>query len=367
MMEFGVTGFEQWIWITAWFAVPSIVFLLWWGEKKRKSDGKKLGQFNTIFRLVTDDIWKTGSDAQKARYGDQNIRTKAARLAFRKRRNIKSIFLVLAIVCMILAMGKPRWGAKQEKIYKQGIDLVLLVDTSKSMKAEDVAPSRLAKAKSEIAALLAQLENNRVGLVGFASTTKLHCPLTLDFRGLRSILEHSLTLGTGTNIEKAVLKALQVLKGSDVPSKAIIIISDGEGHEGDIDNVIQMAQNTNVNIFCLGIGTMEGGPIPETSGNGSANYKKQHDKLVWTKLTETSLKKIAEETGGQYFRASDTEIEAKSLADEIKSMEKTRFSQTVTTRKDEQFGFFLILAILFLAIELCLGDFGSVTWETDNA
>ncbi len=145
------------------------------------------------------------------------------------------------------------------------------------------------------------------GLVGFATTTRLHCPLTLDYRGLRSILDHSLSLGPGTDIEAAVTACLRVLKNSEARSRAIVIISDGEDHGGNIDKAIEMARSEGIRIYTVGIGTPEGGPIPE-GDVGSGGYKKKNGELVWTKLDESTLVRMSDATEGRYFRVTPTEV-----------------------------------------------------------
>jgi Ca-activated chloride channel homolog len=365
-MELGLSGSAWWIWAAAWLLVPLLIGLLVWGHRKRRTDGAAFGRTQTLYRLFPESMWKTETDARQARFGNQAQVAKTVRKSLRRRRNVKGILLCMGLVFLIAAMGKPRWGSRQESVFKQGIDIVLAVDTSLSMKAQDIAPNRLDKARSEISALLSLLENNRVGLVGFASTTRLHCPLTLDFRGLRSILDQSLSWGKGTNLEIAVKAALRVLERSDVPSKAIVLFSDGEGHEGDLETIVQLAKTADVKIFCVGVGTIEGGPIPDIGQQDSAGYKKVNGEIVWTKLVESDLMRIAQETGGEYVRASGTELEAAQLANKIQAMEKTKFSQTVTTRKEEQFGYFILMAILLLAVEAGLGEFTRVNWELDN-
>ena len=369
-MEFGLSGTSFGMWLVLWLIIPGIVGLLVWGYRKRKSDAEQFGYYNTVLRLIPDDIWKNRHDVNAAHTGNQDLRTRLIRQAFRRRRNLKFTLLILAAAAIILAFGRPQWGTRQEEIFKRGIDLVLLIDTSYSMNAQDVAPSRLIKAKSEIATLLKLLENNRAALVSFATTTKLHCPLTLDFRGLESILDHSLNMGPGTNIQRAIEESLRVLKKSSARSKAILLISDGEDHEGDLDTILKELKKNDVRLFALGIGTPEGGPIPDVgdgaiSSDKDAGYKKQNGEIVWTRLVEDDLIHLAEVSGGTYYRASSTESEAGLLADDIHKLEKTEFSQTVTTRKEEQFPFFLFLAIFFLLTEVALVDYGTAVWEED--
>ena len=364
-MDFSASGIHYWVWILCWISIVGVLWTIRRGHKRARKNLDRFGRVGTLFRLIPDEIWRSETDAEKAQRHDPAYAVKSIRRNLRSRRRIKEIILVMALILIVIAVGRPRWGVKQEDIFQKGIDIVLLIDVSLSMKAQDIAPSRLDKAKSEIATILSMLENNRVGLVSFATSTRLHCPLTLDFRGLRSILDHSLSVGPGTNIANAVSGALRVLNKSDARSKAVILFSDGEGHDGDISEVTRELNAAGVHLFCVGIGTLEGGPIPEVSEEGSSGYKKSQGELIWTKLDEDSLKQLAVNTGGAYFRATDMELEAIQLTNAINSLEKTEFSQTVTTRKEERFAVFLLIAVILLALEAGLGDFRAMVWEDE--
>ncbi len=364
-MNIGVTGFMFWLWITGWICVLLLLALSWWGNRKRRRDIDRFGKQSVLYRVFTPDIWHSQQDHELSERGNQERQVRLIRRSLRRRRNSKLALFILAMICLVMAAGKPRWGNRQEEIFQEGIDLVLAVDSSFSMKAEDTAPNRLEKAKSEVAALLERITGNRVALIGFATTTRLHCPLTLDFRGLRSILDHSISLGPGTNLENAVQASLRLLATSEARGKAIVVISDGEHHEGDVQRAIETARSAGIRIFTLGVGTPEGGPIPE-SGDARDSYKKQNGELVWTRLEEEPLKTLSRETGGKYFRATAIESEIDALAEQINGLEKTEFSQTVTTRKEERFGIFIFLAIIFLALESVLGDYRRLHWERSD-
>lgn len=362
MLTWGVQGWFEWLWYAAWLLVPACILLIWYGHRQRRRQGRRFSEIRLAYRTIDSGIWKSAADHRRSLSGSSEQNRRLIRNNLRFRSNIKAGLLVMALAMMVIALGRPQWGSRQEEIYQQGIDMVLCVDTSESMKAQDVAPSRLDKARSIISALLRELEGNRVGLVGFASTTRLHCPLTLDFRGLRNILDHSFSFGPGTDVEAAVAACVRVLESSDARSKAIVLISDGEDHGGDLDAAIEMARKQGIRIFTVGIGTPEGGPIP--LGDGEADgYKKQNGELVWTRLEEDTMKQLAEATGGTYYRASATEMETLRLAGEIAGLEQSEFSQTVVTRREDQFGIFLLIAALLLAVEFALEPYGTIAWE----
>ncbi len=362
-MTFGVSGWEWFMVAAAGSLVPLIILLNWIEHRLNRRDARNLGRYATLIRLITDDIWKTETESEKAMRRDQKQRVLLVRKSVRNRRNVKVFLLAVAAATVTFAAARPQWGVLQEEVHKKGIELVLVVDTSYSMQCEDIAPNRLEKAKRIIGSLLSMMSGHRVGLVSFAQTTRLHCPLTLDFRGLQSILEHSLSMGPGTNVENAVLKALQVLKGSEARTQAVCILSDGEGHEGDIESAVRAANENDVQIFSIGIGSVEGGPIPELSQDGTIVYKKQNGELVWTRLQENTLIRLADETGGSYYRTTPGETEVIQLLNDIEQLEKTEFSQTVKTRREERFGIFLFLAVVALALEAGLGDYRRITWE----
>lgn len=283
------------------------------------------------------------------------------RRAFRFRNNIKETLILVSLILMLVALGRPQWGTRQETIHHEGLDLVLCVDTSYSMLAQDIAPNRIAVAADAVRMMLPELDGNRVGLVSFASTTRIHSPLTLDYRVIQNMLDHSLSMASGTDIEQAVNAALKVLDNSDANTRAIIILSDGEDHGGNIDRAIQKAQAADVQIFALGIGTPEGAPIPEYDGSG---YMRFQGELVWSRLEEDVLKRMAQTTGGLYFRLSPTLIESIEMAHEIRQLEHTEFSQAIRMQREDQFGIFLIFAVVFLSIEAIVNRLGSIHWES---
>ncbi|HPQ41610.1 MAG TPA: VWA domain-containing protein [bacterium] len=362
MLTWGVAGPARFLWLAAWLLLPAWIALIWYGHRQRRRQGRRFGEIRLAYRTIDPRIWKSAADHRRALSGPSDQNRRLVRNSLRIRSNLKTVILMTALVMILAALGRPQWGSRQEEVHQQGIDLVLCVDTSESMKAQDVAPSRLDKARSVIGSLLSQLGGNRVGLVGFATTTRLHCPLTLDFRGLRSILDHSFSFGPGTDVEAAIAACVRVLEHSDARSRAVVLISDGEDHGGDLDNAIDMARKNGIRIFTLGIGTPEGGPIP--LGDGEADgYKKKDGELVWTRLEEDTMKRLAEETGGKYYRATATETEAVQLAADVAGLEKSEFSQTVVTRREDQFGIFLLIAALLLALETALESYRTIAWE----
>jgi Ca-activated chloride channel homolog len=365
-MSWGASGLNFFFWMGSLLIAIFIIVIVWIGRRMNKKDIQRFGYPPTLYRIFTNEIWKSHIDVNAMQTGGSIRTSKLIRQNLKKRRMLKDVLLFAALVLIIIASGRPQWGVRQEPVVQQGIDLVILLDTSESMKVEDVAPNRLAKAQSEISALLDSMQGNRVALIGFASTTRLHCPLTLDFRGLKSILMNSLSYGIGTDLEAAINEGLRVLRSSESKTKAFVVLSDGENHEGDLESAVQAVQQAGVRIFAIGIGTPEGGPIPEQAENGEESYKKRNGELVWSRLDETTLQTITEATSGAFFRASGTETEALTLSNMIQQLEKTEFSQKVTTHQEERFGIFLIVAVLLMAVEAALGDFRRASFQEDE-
>ncbi|MBN1297019.1 VWA domain-containing protein [bacterium] len=362
MVTWGLAGIWRGVWLLSWVLVPLWLFLVRYGHRQRRHQVQRFGEPILMYAALDDGVWKTDADRRRARSGDLHQAMKLIRRMADRRSVVKNALVALALVLSLVALGRPQWGTRQEEVHQAGIDLVLCVDTSESMKAQDVAPSRLDKARSEIATILSELSGHRVGLVGFASTTRLHCPLTMDFRGLRSILDHSLSYGPGTDVEAAVAACVRVLEHSEARSRAVVLISDGEDHEGELPAAVALARQHGIRIFTLGIGTPEGGPIPVEEGDASG-YKKKNGEIVWTRMVEDSLRQLAQETGGEYYRATATELEAVRLAEDIGRLEKSEFSQTMTTHREDQFGFFLLLAVLVLALDIVLESYVRIAWE----
>ncbi len=365
-MVFGANGHEMIGALIAFFCACALAGLFVWGARIRRKDMRALGSQDFILRLLPEEIWRSPEDRDKADGDNVTHQVALIRRAIRGHRRLRASLIVGAVLIASVALLRPQWGTVQEEIHREGIDIVLLVDSSESMKAKDVGPSRIDAARAAIGTLLKLLEGNRMGLVGFASTTRLHCPLTLDTRGLKSILDNSISFGIGTDIESAVRESLRVLSNSKAIARAIVLLSDGEGHTGHIQAAIDSASGAGVRIFSIGVGTPEGGPIPEIAEDGSENYKKRNGEVVWTKLDETTMMRMAEETGGMYVRLSATERELMDLAGAVQGLDKTEFSQTMTTRKADRFSWFLFAVAVLLAVEACLGDYRRLAWEGEH-
>ena len=278
------------------------------------------------------------------------------------RRRVWKILLVLVATSLLLAaLARPQFGTRLETIEREGQDVVVALDVSLSMLAEDIQPSRLAKAKHAISSFLDLLQGDRFGLVAFAGAAFVQCPLTLDYAASKlflDALDTSILPVQGTALEEAILKSLDMFTGEEKTHKVLVLITDGEGHQGDPVGAARKAAEQGVVIYTVGIGSPEGTPIPvrDERGRREGFKKDAGGNVVMTRLDQGTLQEIARETGGKYFRASPGERELIDIQAEIAGMDKKRLSAQEFTQFDEQFQAFVGLAWVLLVFELLLGE-----------
>jgi Ca-activated chloride channel family protein len=294
-----------------------------------------------------------GGDAQAARAGAW---------VSKHRRAAKAICLLLALTAGILAAARPQWGNGTETVTRKGIDLVVVLDTSKSMAAADGAPSRLARGVHAASTLIEKTEGDRVGLVTFAGAPALACPLTLDHEAVRLFLDtvdvESVSV-PGTALAEALAEGVRALgppvaEGSEAKGRALLVISDGEDHEGAIDRAAAQVKRAGVVVYALGCGTEQGAPIPEGAGG---SYKKDADgKVVTTRLDEQPLRTLALETGGKYYRATAGEAEIDEIAAALTSMDASGAGTVLKTRWSDRFQLPLAIALVALVAESLISE-----------
>ena len=275
----------------------------------------------------------------------------------RRRRRVRAGLLTVAVASFAVALAGPMWGFHWEEVRREGIDLVVAFDTSKSMLATDVAPNRLARAKLAVQDLLAELAGDRIGLVAFAGTAFVQCPLTLDRNAFRESLE-AVEVGLiprgGTNLTAALQSGLAAFEGHQGRHQALVLITDGEDHEGKLDDVIAEASKRGVKIFTVGIGTADGELIP-TEGGGF--LKDRRGQVVKSRLGEETLKKVALDTGGVYLHAAGADLGLAGLyRDHIATMEKRDLESTLQRRYEHRYQIPLALGLVLLAVEQILGE-----------
>jgi Ca-activated chloride channel family protein len=277
------------------------------------------------------------------------------------KRTVKQALLLFSLACLIVAAANPQVGTRLEEVKREGIDLFIALDVSLSMKAEDIRPSRLEKAKRDVSDLLRKLQGDRVGLVVFAGEAFVQFPLTADYSAADlfiNAVDVEAVPVPGTMIGTAIDVALKSFR-KDLPTqKAIVVVSDGENTEGDITGAVEKARKEGVRVFAIGMGTPEGSPIPIYGPNGErTDYK--HDRagtIVLTKLDESALQQIALSTGGSYRRATNAGNEIDEIHKELATLQKTKMGSLQVTGFEDQFQYPLTLGILLLVIELLLSE-----------
>ena len=278
----------------------------------------------------------------------------------RSRQKLKACLMILVVLFTIAAMVRPKWGFRWENIKRTGVDIMVAIDVSKSMLAQDIEPNRLERAKRKVSDLVEMLEGDRIGLIAFAGTAFLQCPLTLDYGTFRMFLDYlspDLIPVPGTAIGDAIQKATAAFNRHERSSKALILITDGEDHNSDPLAAAQQAKKMGIKIFTIGIGHNMGAPVPNPDGNGGF-IKDRNGNVVLSKLNEQLLQKIALETGGAYVQSVTGDVDLNKIYREgIRSgMERKELSATRNKRWEERFQWFIGAALLLLIIESCIPE-----------
>jgi Ca-activated chloride channel family protein len=305
-------------------------------------------------------VW-TGRSRQKAlaRLLAPEMIGKLVRSASPIRRRLQAGAFLAAITCFCLAAARPQWGTKLETITRRGIDVVVAIDTSLSMEATDVVPNRLDKAKHMLQSLIDQLQGDRIGVVAFAGTAFVQCPLTLDHGAARmflDILNTRVIPAPGTDIGAAIRTAIKAFNQKEKKYKALVLLTDGEDHRGDWKTAAEEARDAGVQVYCMGIGTSSGQPIPVRDEQGATSgYKKdENGEVVVSRLDETTLQEIAGMTGGKYYFATAGESEVDDVRQEIGRLDKRELESKVVRNYEERFQYFLAAGLILLMAEMLL-------------
>ncbi|MCX6355930.1 MAG: VWA domain-containing protein [Candidatus Aureabacteria bacterium] len=278
-----------------------------------------------------------------------------------RRRKVKSALFLLSVTFLILALAQPKWGFHWQQVTREGIDIVIAIDTSKSMLATDVKPNRLERAKMEVSDLLEVLQGDRVALVAFAGRSHTVCPPTLDY-GAAAMFLKIIKVGIvpfgGTDIGGAIEQAVRIFRGDERKYRALMILSDGEDHGEGLERAAKEAEKLGVKIFSVGIGSRSGELIPvDAEGGQKAYLKDQEGKVVQTQLNENTLQKLALMTGGAYVYPGGGQLGLVDLyKDKIATMEKTELLEQQRKVYENRFQWPLALALLLLCAEMLVRE-----------
>ena len=261
----------------------------------------------------------------------------------------------LGFFFFVIGLSRPQIGAKLKEHETKGAEIMIVLDVSNSMLAEDYSPNRLERAKLAISRLVDKLREDRIGLIVFAGNSFVQLPITTDYVSAKMFLNSISTESVpvqGTAIGEAINTAIRSFSAQSEKSRAVIIITDGENHEDDPVAAAKQAAELGVRIFTIGVGSPEGKPIPM---NGEL-LKDKEGNIVVTRLDEKVLQEIAAAADGVYVRAGNSEFGLNPIIEDIRKMEDEKYSSVVFEEFDEQFMYFLAIAFFFFIIEMLIGD-----------
>lgn len=291
-----------------------------------------------------------------AEFGNPELLKPLMPLLSFKRGAWKFVMLLVALVFVILGVAGPQFGSKLQQVQKQGVELMVVLDVSNSMMAQDIKPSRLDKAKMAIARMVEKLSNDKVGMIVFAGDAYVQLPITTDYSSAKLFLSNITTdivPVQGTAIGAAIDLAVKSFTPETETSKAIIIITDGENHQDDAVEAARRAREQGITIHTIGMGLEQGAPIPE-KGKPGQFMKDGSGNIVVSKLDAETLGEIARAGNGLYIRASNTEVGLSTLLDEINSMQKSLLEEKVYSDYDEKYQYFLLAGLFFIFLEFMI-------------
>ena len=293
------------------------------------------------------------------RIGDQDLVERLARTS-RPLRLVRLALWFLGCALIIVALARPQWGSEVEIVEQSGVQMMIALDVSRSMLSQDMAPTRLDRAKLEISDLMSRLNGDAVGIVLFSGASFIQFPLTSDYDTARTYLGHAgpdAITRQGTAISEAVYTASAGFSDLRLSQKVIVIMTDGENHEGDPFAAAREAAEEGIVIYTVGFGSPEGRPVPVYDEQGAViGYRQDaQGRDIISRLDEGALQQIAEAGGGQYFSASDRGAIA-DLLDQIESFQTEGFRSELSQRKVERFQIFLLAGALALILSEVLTD-----------
>jgi Ca-activated chloride channel family protein len=295
------------------------------------------------------------------RFGNLEILQKLMRTFSPSRRNLKYVLIIFSYIFFVIALANPQIGKKLEEFTRRGVDIMVALDVSTSMLAEDIKPNRLEKAKHEVGQLVDLLEGDRIGIIAFAGIAHVQCPLTLDYSAAKlflNILDTDIIPQPGTAIGDAIKRAIPAFNSEERKHKVLILITDGEDHESDPLEIAKEAEKEGIIIYTVGIGSAQGVPIPiySKSGNQTGFKKDRQGNVVTTKLDVLTLQKIAYQTGGKYYMASGGEAELDEIYAEIAEMEQKELVSKRFSQYEDRFQIFLALGLLLILLEIIIPE-----------
>ncbi|MEI7851022.1 MAG: VWA domain-containing protein [Kiritimatiellales bacterium] len=319
-MRFGAPEFIKWLLLI----IPLIVLFIWMHRQRAVR----------LARLISSNVWETVIPGHSRKSGRRRI-----------------VLRLLALLCIGLALTRPQWGSHWEEVKQRGLDIIVVLDTSKSMLAEDIKPNRLKQAQWAVRDFVKQLKGDRIGLIAFAGSSFLQCPVTIDYAAFTMMLDDiyaGIIPRGGTAIEQALKTAADSFDTKSEADRVIILITDGEDHEGDPMRMAEQLRKDKIKLFCIGVGTLEGELVPSTEGY----VKNPQGQVVKSSLNEGLLEKLASETGGFYVRSAPGDFGLDRIYKlGISGLQRNEQETRLAKVYEERFGWFAAAALLFLLTE----------------
>ncbi len=324
--------FEHSYYLYGLLLIPLFYFLFLMMLRWKRRALKKIGESSVINKLMPD--------------------------VSRSKPALKFLLLMLAYAFLVIGIANPQSGSKLVKIKRKGIDLMICLDVSNSMLAQDITPNRLERAKQAISDLIDKLHNDRIGIVVFAGKAYLQLPITTDYSAAKLFLSNistDIVPVQGTDIGDAIDLASESFDNNK-HSKAIVIITDGENNEGNAIKQAQKSAEKGINIYTIGMGLPEGAPIPVYNKyNTQIGYKKDRQgNTIITKLNETMLQQIASAGNGTYVRANNSKLGLRKIYNKINKLNKSEIESKMFSEYENHFQYFIGASIFFLLIELLI-------------
>ena len=325
-------GAPQYLWALA--ALPVLVGFVWWMSARRRTSVLRIGDPTLIERLSASI-------------------NRGARLR-------RAVLWFVGAGLVIAALARPQWGSDVEVVEHRGVQVMVALDISRSMLAQDVKPSRLDRAKLEISDLMSRLTGDEIGIVLFSGASFIQFPITFDYASARTYLSHAhpdAITRQGTVIAEAIETAMTAFSDQRTGQKVIVVMTDGENHEGNPVEEARRAASEGAVVYTIGFGSVQGEPVPEYDESGAlAGFREdaQGDVII-SRLDEETLVRVAEAGGGRYFRAADPDA-ISDLAAEIQSFEDETLESEFSRTKIERFQIFLLAGVLALAAAEVMTD-----------
>lgn len=327
--------FENYIFFYAFTAIPVMLAIFIWYMLSLKRKIKKLGEYE-LTKFLIPDVSNT-------------------------KKIIKFIFLIFGLSGLILALCNLQSGNKMQEVKREGADIIVCLDVSNSMLAQDLSPNRLERAKFALEKMIDKLQGDRLGIIVFAGEAYVQLPITTDYSAAKMFLggiNTQIVPTQGTNIGAAIRKALESFSKDEEKNKTIVVITDGENHEPEAVEAAEDAGKAGIMINTIGIGSENGVPIPMVN-NGVAvgGFRKDKDgNTIVTKLNKSLLQELAGKTNGIYVQATNADIGLDAILDKLSQLDKKQIDSKMYTDYEDQFQWFLGLSLIFLTFEFFISE-----------